>query len=281
MTDAASTSGTTITTTATGANHQRDRNSGSSNRNRGNQRANNGQSNATQTNNNRSSINRNFKGDTEGMNGHVFQCYEERSDPVQFSKTMEALHSYSKKVLKTTDLGSLFGPTTPTYPTIDKPIKPAKGNATDPDDELEQLILKEEVKQYVLRTKELKTNLAALHSVAWGQCSEALKAKIKSLTGYQEKADNYDCVWLIGKIASVMQKFEETKHGATSMVIVLTSLLNCRQGNEQKVSDYVDRLQNLAETIEHHGGSPTKPCRDYRASRRKARRFLPPTRHLA
>ena len=68
------------------------------------------------------------------------------------------------------------------------------------------------MKQYVSRTKDLKTNLAALHSVAWGQCSEALKSKIKSLPGYQDKADKCDCVWLIGKIASVMQKFEETKH---------------------------------------------------------------------
>ena len=38
------------------------------------------------------------------------------------------------------------------------------------------------------------------------------------------------------------------------MVIVLNSLLNCRQGPDQKVSDYVDRLRTLAETIDHHGG---------------------------
>ena len=126
---------------------------------------------------------RHFKGDSEEMHGHVFQCYDERSDPTQFTKTLEALHAYTKKELKTTDLGSLFG-TTPTLPTIPKPAKP-----DDKADELEQLILREEIKQYVSRVKHLQSDMAALHSVTWGQCSEALKAKIKSLPDYQAKAD--------------------------------------------------------------------------------------------
>jgi hypothetical protein len=52
-----------------------------------------------------------------------------------------------------------------------------------------------------------------------------------------------------------MQKFEEKQHAHTSMVSVLSSLLNCRQGPEQKVTDYIDRIRTIAETIEHHGGS--------------------------
>jgi hypothetical protein len=72
---------------------------------------------------------------------------------------LEALHSYTKKQLKTTDLGPLFGPT-PTLPTIPKPAK-LPANA----DELEQMILKEEIKQFVSSTKDLKSNLAALHTV--------------------------------------------------------------------------------------------------------------------
>jgi hypothetical protein len=252
MTDAAgSTSGSTITT-ATGVTNtgtQSNRNNNRDNRQRHNNR-NSGstQGGTTQTTGNARNTGRHFKGDTEGMNGHVFQCFEERSDPVQFTKTMEALHAYSKRDLKTTDLSSLFG-TTPKTPVIAKP-SPIDAKA----DELEQLILKEEVKAYVNSNKTLKRDMAALHSVAWGQCSEALKAKIKSITDFQTKHDAYDCVWLLSKIASVMQKFEEKRHMETSMVIVLTSLMSCRQGADQKVSDYIDKIRSLAETIEHHGG---------------------------
>ena len=183
------------------------------------------------------------------MNGHVFQCFEERRDPVQFTKTMEALNNYAKRKLKTTDLGSLFlSPVT--QPTIELPAD-VGANPTD----VELLIQREEVKQYVSRTKDLKGHLAALHSVTWGQCSEALKAKLKSLTGFKEKFEGHDCVWLFGKISSVMQKFEETRHAYTSMVVVMNNLSSCRQGPEQIVSDYIDRIRTIAETIKHHGGS--------------------------
>ena len=50
-----------------------------------------------------------FKGDTEGMNAIVFQCYEEQSDRRQFVKTKDALDAYVKKNLKyNEDLASLF-----------------------------------------------------------------------------------------------------------------------------------------------------------------------------
>jgi hypothetical protein len=107
-------------------------------------------------------------------------------------------------------------------PTIQKPTK-----LNDDADEVDQMILREEIKQYVSRSKDLQSNLAALHSVTWGQCSESLKAKIKSLPGYQDSADTCDCVWLFGKIGSVMQKFEETRHGPTSMMTVFNALMSC------------------------------------------------------
>jgi hypothetical protein len=117
----------------------------------------------TTRNDNRTSTG--FKGDTATMNGHVFQCFEERRDPVQYTKTMEALNSYAKRDLKTTDLGSLF--TSPaTKPTIEMPAD-LGANPTD----VELLIQREEVKQYVSRSKDLKGHLAALHSVAWASAA--------------------------------------------------------------------------------------------------------------
>ena len=201
------------------------------------------------TNNTRTDTRATFKGETEAMNGHVIQCSEERRDPVQYTKTMEALHAYAKRELNTTDLGGLFGSQI-TKPTIPRPADLAAGAS-----ELDTLIQKEEIKQYVTRTAALKGHMVAVHSVAWGQCSEALRAKIKSLTDYTTRNESHDCVWLFTKIQSVMQKFEETRHAFTSMVIVMNSLASCRQGPDQLVSDYVDRIRTIAETIEHHGGS--------------------------
>jgi hypothetical protein len=50
-----------------------------------------------------------FKGNTIDMNGHVFECYEERGDRTQLPKTLEALGEYAAKKLKyPEDLQSLY-----------------------------------------------------------------------------------------------------------------------------------------------------------------------------
>ena len=60
-----------------------------------------------------------FKGDTEDMNGNVFQCYEEQANRRQYAKTFEALNAYvKKKLIYSADLAPLFA-TTMRTPTID------------------------------------------------------------------------------------------------------------------------------------------------------------------
>jgi hypothetical protein len=55
------------------------------------------------------SKNSSFKGNTTDMNGHVFECYEERGDRTQFAKTLEALGENAAKNLKyPEDLKCLF-----------------------------------------------------------------------------------------------------------------------------------------------------------------------------
>jgi hypothetical protein len=86
-----------------------------------------------------------FKGATEGMNGHTFGCFDEQGDKRQYAKTIKALEQYARKTYKfSEDFASLFA-TTPTAPIVSKPIPIPK----DQRDETDELIFKEEVKQYV------------------------------------------------------------------------------------------------------------------------------------
>ena len=51
-----------------------------------------------------------FKGNTEEMNGNVFECYEEVDDHLQYGNTIEALDAYARKNLfYSADLAPLFG----------------------------------------------------------------------------------------------------------------------------------------------------------------------------
>jgi hypothetical protein len=96
----------TIQTTVTGRGHGR----GNAGAGRNGQRGSYGRNNRNQNRGARNTITRsNFKGNTVDMNGHVFECYEERGDRTHFPKTLEALGKYAAKNLKhPEDLKSLF-----------------------------------------------------------------------------------------------------------------------------------------------------------------------------
>lgn len=130
---------------------------------------------------NRNATRNGFKGNTQGMNRHMFQSHEEQSDPVQYAKLVAPLF-----------------PAPPTELTVSKPTMPPG------DDPIDIIIFPEEVKQFVIWKNNLLGYLIAIHANAWGQCSKTLLSKIKSLAGYKEKLTENDCVWLLNKIAFVI-----------------------------------------------------------------------------
>ena len=184
------------------------------------------------------------------MNGHVFECYEEQSDRRQYSKTLEALESHVKKSLKySEDLATLFAETMAT-PKIDMPTEPdASASKT------EEMFYVEEVKEFVKRSRQIKSNLATVHAIVWGQCSEAMKAKVKSMTGYKEKAEANDCYWLLKQIKAVTLQFDEKRNVFISLLDARTSFLNCQQKQGQSADEYLETLQGWADAIEYHGGT--------------------------
>jgi hypothetical protein len=194
-----------------------------------------------------------FKGVTDDMSGNVFECYEEQNDRRQYAKTLEALESYVKKKLQySEDLASLFVEDMK-EPKVPLPTDPTANGATSTT--LSDMIYAEEVKQYVKRKASLTSNLATIHAVVWGQCSDAMKAKIKSLTDYKEKTEANDCFWLLKKIKAVTLQFDEKRNVFISLLDARTSLLNCRQQQGQSASDYLETLRGWADTIEYHGGT--------------------------
>ena len=183
------------------------------------------------------------------MNGHVFQCYEEQDDRRQFAKTFEMLKSHVKKSLKfSEDLSPLFAETM-VQPTIDLPTAVDK-NAT----EMEKMISAEEVKDYVRRGRTLKGNLSTVYAVIWGQCSEAMRDRVKSMRDHTKKAEANDCLWLLKQVKSITLKFDEKRDVFISLLDARTRLMNCRQQQGQSADQYLEVLRGWAETIEYHKG---------------------------
>jgi hypothetical protein len=192
-----------------------------------------------------------FKGAPEGMNGHTFGCFNEHSDKRQYVKTVEALEQHATKTYRfSEDFASLFV-TEPSPPEIAKPKSPPKEGRDKTDD----LIFKEQVKQYVSRCAALKGNLAVIWSVAIGQCTEAMKAKLFSIQEYEKKRKESDCHWLLKSILSITLQFDKRRNGYLAVMEAYQNFLNCKLTTTQTVAEYWQQLTLWSDTIEHHGGT--------------------------
>jgi hypothetical protein len=184
------------------------------------------------------------------MNGHVFECFDEQSDCRQFNKTVKALGEYTKKTLRySEDLAPLFANLI-ALPTLGEP------NNLDPNaNQTQMLIWNKEIKEYVKHARQLQGNLATIYAVTWGQCSEAMKAKIKSLDNYIKRTSNNDCAWLLEQIRAVTLQFDSKRNSFLSLMDARTSFLTCKQGQQQTTEAYLSTMRGWAKAIELYHGS--------------------------
>jgi Zinc knuckle len=184
------------------------------------------------------------------MHGNVFECYDEQTDRRQYAKTVEALMGYAKKNLKCAeDLKSLFA-TEMTNPTLERPVRPGADA-----DETDIAIWNEDIRDYAKRKRVLRGNLAAIQAIIWGQCSEAMRSKLKSIDGYEESVADDDCEWMLKNIKAVTMQFDAKHNGYISMLDATAAFLNCRQQQGQTADSYLEALKSHADTIEYHGGT--------------------------
>jgi Reverse transcriptase (RNA-dependent DNA polymerase) len=189
------------------------------------------------------------------MEGHVFECYEEQTDRRQFRKTVDALECYAKKTMKyPEDLAPLFA-TSSTLPVLAKPPRPlpVPPATVAAEDDLE--IWKEDLRNLSKRKSVLRGNLSAIHAVIWGQCSEAMRVKLRSIDGYEENRKADDCKWFLSNIQAVTMQFDTKHNGYISMLDATAGFVNCRQQRGQSVSAYLEVLKSFSDTIEYHGGT--------------------------
>jgi hypothetical protein len=118
-------------------------------------------------------------------------------------KILDALKEYSANNLKRPDdLRSLF------EDGMKAPVIVEPSDLPDGATKKQEFLWQASMKLYHTRTDKLRSNLNSLYSVIWGQCSENLKTKFRSLDEYKKSTHTDDCVWLLTQIKSVMHQFD-------------------------------------------------------------------------
>jgi hypothetical protein len=185
------------------------------------------------------------------MNGHVFQVHSERPDPQQFGKTVEALGEYAAKNLKH------FGDLVPFFKNLERPIldpvddptpaeEASKGKMRDWENRCDRLFK---------RDTAIDDNLKSLYSIAWGQCSEAMKAKLQSHDDFTSMDHKADSVWLLKEIRAITYQFEAQRYIFLALDDAHSDLRAYLQKPDETLSKYLHTFKTKIDVLEHYGGS--------------------------
>ena len=108
---------------------------------------------------------------------------------------------------------------------------------------------------YCTHTDCLNSNLKTAYAVIWGQCSEAMKAKLTSLDDFETKNHEKDCVWILKEIKGIMYRFEGQRYIYLYLDNALTTYYAYTQGAEDSISSYLRHFRSLVEVLDHYGGA--------------------------
>ena len=182
------------------------------------------------------------------MNSHVFQLQVEQKRKGQYQETLDQLQVYASATYKRDikALKVLFSDLE--QPTIRIPI-PSK----DPTP-VEDLLFKEEVRQYSKDKKSLESTLVSLYNVVWGQCSKLLQNKLKANKLYDQFNSTSDVVTLLKEIKLLSNKIEENTSMYDALHEAKSKFYKYQQGDNESLADHMRNFKDLCSSIEYHGG---------------------------
>jgi hypothetical protein len=98
-------------------------------------------------------------------------------------------------------------------------------------------------------------NKCTLYSVIWSQCSEAMQAKIKAVTGYQTMNEDANSLSLLNKIKGIAYKFESQKNIYVAINLAKKSFFSTQQAQNETNAAFMTRFKDSLAVIEHYGGN--------------------------
>ena len=93
-----------------------------------------------------------------------------------------------------------------------------------------------------------------LFSIIWENVSEETQDLLISRAGFNKANTDKDPNWMLKKLHSIVEDFDDKKHIILSLDDMLEKIVRIRQGN-LPVKDFVRTFRQEYETYKEHGGS--------------------------
>mmetsp|Transcript_36995 Transcript_36995/g.52267 ORF Transcript_36995/g.52267 Transcript_36995/m.52267 type:complete len:1117 (-) Transcript_36995:618-3968(-) len=187
-----------------------------------------------------------LRGRIEELRNNVYDYTSNRHDDM-FTTTTKEIANY---VGRTFTLGGYMKSAIESLstPTLTLPEEPGPNPTMT-----ERRIWDEKIKLHVKREMVLEEGIQKLYSVVWGQCTDAMQARLEGIREHGAIAATLDGIGLLKEIKSVAFQFENQKYQPVSVHMAVRRFYLMSQGNSNN-HDYLEKFNNNVELIEVNGG---------------------------
>ena len=115
-----------------------------------------------------------------------------------------------------------------------------------------RMIYNEKIKEIVKEKMRLKKDLEKLYSIVWGQCTPAMKAKLRAVKDFEDTKKNLDSITLLKEIKKLSYNFQDKNYVPAAIHTVLDRFFNCKQKEETSDQKYLDMFNDNVKTIKSY-----------------------------
>jgi hypothetical protein len=188
-----------------------------------------------------------FEGRCEHLTGHIYDCGDNRQVDM-YTKTTREIGDYVGRTYKYGGDARIVVQTL-ALPTIELP--------EDPKDDASKTTLKlwdKAIDEYVRRKSYLEENIKTMYSLVWGQCSDAIRAKLETKADHINIEATSNAIGLLKNIKDVVFSYQNQSYGPQGLHAAKKRFYNLVQDKHMTCQVYLDKFQNCVEVIEHCGG---------------------------
>ncbi len=197
-----------------------------------------------------------FEGICKDLNGRTYDCSDPRQAADMYTKTTKEVAEYVGRTYKYgADIKLAIE--TLVAPTFIEPTVPAT-DAT----KTQVRIWEKRVDEFVKKETHLEENIKTIYSLIFGQCTEAMRAKLESIANHQLIAVASDGIQLLKNIKTVIYNFQSQKYAPLALHESKKRFHGLSQDKHMMVTIYLERFQNSVEVIEHCRGTILASTRD-------------------
>jgi hypothetical protein len=111
------------------------------------------------------------------------------------------------------------------------------------------------IDKYVQREITLKENMKTLYTLIWGQCTDAMRARLEAKISYAAMYAGYDSLELMKSPKASVYNFQGLKYPHQTLHKLKRRFYLYAQDKHMMCQTYLEKFKNRVEVIEHSGGA--------------------------